>query len=91
MFALLILLSSAASDDVARFKLSPPPITITCVSGHCGSGQRKDSYRVPAEADRLAKTSKDRAFAADGTDCTVIGDKYCTSSGHKIFSTDFSQ
>jgi hypothetical protein len=91
MLALLLMLSSAASDDVARFTLSPARPRPGCISAACTRTAREQSYRVPAERDPLAKTSKERAFAADGTKCSVVGDKRCPVRGRKIFSTDFSE
>lgn len=89
MFALLLLIPSAASDTVAGFKLAPSLPTLGCISGACTPPPKAADYRVPAERDPLARTSKDRAFANDGTKCQVVGDKFCTSRGRTIFKTDF--
>lgn len=91
MFALLLILAPAASDAIARFSLPPARPKLGCISTACARTVRKESYRVPAERDPLAKTSKERAFAADGTKCSVVGDKRCPVRGRKIFSTDFSE
>lgn len=91
MFALLLLIPSATSDDVAGFRLAPPKPTIGCISGACKLPPRQEDYRVPYEPDPLARTSKDRAFANDGTKCAVVGDKRCTSRGRTIFRTDFTE
>ncbi|MCP3735254.1 hypothetical protein M9979_10270 [Sphingomonas sp. RP10(2022)] len=96
MFALLLLIPSAASDDIAGFRLPPAPVTVSrivvpCVGDDCAAATRKEDYRIPLERDSLARTSKERAFAADGQQCGLVGDKYCTSRGRKIFSTDFSE
>lgn len=91
MLALLLMLAPAASDDVARFRLPQRKLTMPCISAACTPARRKRSYRVPAERDPLARTSKERALAADGTKCSVVGDKRCPARGRKIFSTDFSE
>lgn len=89
MLALLLLIPSAANDTVAGFKLTPSKPTLGCISGACTPPPRQEDYRVPYEPDPLARTSKDRAFANDGTKCQVVGDKFCTSRGRTIFKTDF--
>lgn len=91
MYALLLMIPVAVDTDLAAFKLSPSDVRRTCVSGACTPQPREEDYRVPSEADPLARTSKDRAFAADGTKCAVVGDKYCTSRGRTIFRTDFTE
>ncbi|MEH3158959.1 MAG: hypothetical protein PGN08_08515 [Sphingomonas taxi] len=91
MLVLLLLIPSATSDTVANFRLAPPPPTLGCLSQSCTPAPREESYRIPNEADPLARTSKDRAFAADGQQCGLVGDKYCTSRGKTVFATDFSE
>lgn len=87
----LLLLSATVGDDVARFKLPSPKPTLRCISGACTPKARRDDYRIPYEPDPLAQTSKDRAFAADGMKCSVVGDKRCPVRGRTIFTTDFSE
>ena len=91
MLALLWMLTSAASDDIARFSLPPARPKLACISAACQPVRREENYRIPVEPDPLAKTSKDRAFAADGTKCSVVGDKRCPVRGRTIFTTDFSE
>ena len=80
MFPLVLALAAAQSDPITELmdgehaKLAPaecsgaatcaPPLSYR-VDGDGGSGD--------------AITSKDRAFAEDGSYCNVIGDKYCVS------------
>ncbi len=91
MFALLLLLPSAASDSVAGFRLPPAKPALGCISGACTLPPRQADYRVPYEPDPLARTSKDRAFASDGSKCSVVGDKFCTSKGRTVFKADFDE
>lgn len=91
MFALLLLIPSAASDAVAGFTLPPSKPVLRCISGACTPPPKSADYRVPYEPDPLARTSKERAFANDGTKCSVVGDKFCTSRGRTIFKTDFDE
>ncbi|GAA0677122.1 hypothetical protein FHT00_002535 [Sphingomonas insulae] len=91
MLALLLLMSPAVGDDVARFRLPSPKPALRCITGACAPKRRREDYRIPDEPDPLAQTSKDRAFAADGTKCSVVGDKRCPVRGRTIFTTDFSE
>ncbi len=91
MYALLLLLPIAADNRLAAFKLSPSEIKPACVTGACQPPVMREDYRVPYEPDPLARTSKQRAFAEDGTRCGQIGDKYCTSNGHTVLRVDFGE
>jgi len=91
MYALLLSLPIAADRPVAAFKLSSSAIRLPCITGACQPPVRREDYRVPYEPDPRARTSKQRAFAEDGTRCGQIGDKYCTSNGHTVLRMDFGE
>lgn len=80
MFLLVLALGIAGTDpitdliDTEHAKLGPADCT---TSSGCAAPV---SYRVDdADSDAVDVTSKDRAFADDGTYCNVVGDKYCVS------------
>lgn len=90
MVAPLLLMLLVSGDDVAGFTLKAVRMAPSCLSGACTPARSPRSYRVSRDEGR-ALTAKDRAFAADGSYCSVVGAKRCTSKGRRIFSTDFTE
>lgn len=91
MFVLLLLMPATAGDTMIKYRLPPARPGLPCLTGTCTPPPRRQNYRVPDDPDPLARTSKERAFAADGSKCSVVGDKFCTSRGRTIFRTDFTE
>lgn len=87
MFLTLVLLAAAPDPSTLLMQNAAGRLTPGCVGSDCQPVKRRSPYRIVVDDETHAPTSKDRAFADDGTYCQVVGDKYCTSNGAKIFST----
>lgn len=83
-----LLMLIAVVDDLPAYTLPPADrLAATCIGASCVT--KPSPYRIVDAGERRA-TSKDRAIAADGSYCSVVGAKRCTSRGRTILSTDFS-
>jgi hypothetical protein len=78
MLPLVLALITSASDPITDLiDTEHAKLGSTECAGSCAAPV---SYRVEDDDGPSADvTSKDRAFADDGTYCNVVGDKYCVS------------